>query len=449
MEELLGRRVPYSAEAEQAILGSILIDPGCVPDVIEKIKPYEFYIDQNREIYETIFSMFSLGQRIDPVTVLDQMKLRGAWHENSQQYLLELMNVTPTAANVLDYCAIVRDQALLRNLGTAAGEISDLVYSGTGEAESALTLAEQKVYALRKDRTVGGLLPLNQVLQDVFHQITEASKSEQKFTGLSSGLTDLDEYIRGFGPGDFILIASRPGMGKTSISMNMAVNAAKTTGKTVAVFSLEMSREQLAIRLLSGESHINNYLLTEGRLSPDEWRLLAEAAATLSKTDIRIDDNPSLSVSDMNAQCRRLDNLGLVVIDYLQLMQSDRRVDNRVQEVAEISRAMKIMAKDLMVPVICCAQLSRGPESRTDKKPMLSDLRDSGAIEQDADVVMFLYRDEYYKTNESSDPNSAPASSIAEVIIAKNRHGSTGTVQMGWIGKYTKFRTIEDADSAK
>ncbi len=448
MEELLGRRVPYSAEAEQAILGSILIDPGCVPDVIEKIKPYEFYIDQNREIYETIFSMFSLGQRIDPVTVLDQMKLRGAWHENSQQYLLELMNVTPTAANVLDYCAIVRDQALLRNLGTAAGEISDLVYSGTGEAESALTLAEQKVYALRKDRTVGGLLPLNQVLQDVFHQITEASKSEQKFTGLSSGLTDLDEYIRGFGPGDFILIASRPGMGKTSISMNMAVNAAKTTGKTVAVFSLEMSREQLAIRLLSGESHINNYLLTEGRLSPDEWRLLAEAAATLSKTDIRIDDNPSLSVSDMNAQCRRLDNLGLVVIDYLQLMQSagsghSWSNESRTQAVSDMSRMLKVMAKELMVPVLCMSQLSRANESRQNKRPMLSDLRESGSIEQDADVVIGLYRDGYYDQN-CEDPNAA------EAIILKNRHGKVGTVPLRWLPEYTSYvndeRRYDDDD---
>ncbi len=437
MEELLGRRVPYSAEAEQAVLGAILIDPGCVPDVIEKIKPHEFYIDVNREIYETIFSMFSLGLRIDPVTVLDQMKVREVWKDNSQQYLLELMNVTPTAANVLEYCAIVRDRALLRNLGTAAGEISTVVYSGAGEAEQALELAEQKIYGLRKDRTVSGLMPITQVLQDVFKQISEASKSDKKFTGLSSGLTDVDEYIRGFGAGDLILIASRPGMGKTSISMNMAVNAAKETGKTVAVFSLEMSREQLAVRLLSGESHINNYLLTEGRLSPEQWRTLGEAAATLSKTDIRIDDNPNLSVADMNAQCRRLDNLGLVVIDYLQLMQSagsghSWSNESRTQAVSDISRMLKIMAKELMVPVICMSQLSRANESRQNKRPMLSDLRESGSIEQDADVVIGLYRDGYYDQN-CEDPNAA------ECIILKNRHGKVGTVPLRWLPEYTSY----------
>ena len=437
MEELLGRRVPYSAEAEQAVLGAILIDPACVPDVIEKIKPHEFYIDVNREIYETIFSMFSLGLRIDPVTVLDQMKVRQVWRDSSQAYLLELMNVTPTAANVLEYCAIVRDRALLRNLGIAAGEISDLVYSGAGEAEQVLEAAEQKVYGLRKDRTVSGLMPITQVLQDVFKQISEASKSDKKFTGLSSGLTDVDEYIRGFGPGDLILIASRPGMGKTSISMNMAVNAAKETGKTVAVFSLEMSREQLAVRLLSGESHINNYLLTEGRLSPDQWRALAEAAATLSKTDIRIDDNPSLSVADMNAQCRRLDNLGLVVIDYLQLMQSagsghSWSNESRTQAVSDISRMLKIMAKELMVPVICMSQLSRANEGRQNKRPMLSDLRESGSIEQDADVVIGLYRDGYYDQN-CEDPNAA------ECIILKNRHGKVGTVPLRWLPEYTSY----------
>ncbi len=437
MEELLGRRVPYSAEAEQAILGAMLIDPSCVPDVIEKVKPHEFYIDQNREIFETVFSMFSLGQRIDPVTVLDQMKVRNVWKETSQQYLTELMSVTPTAANVLDYCAIVRDRALLRNLGTVAGEISDTVYSGAGEAEEVLTSAEQKIYGLRKDRTVGGLMPLTHVLQDVFQSISEASRSEKKFSGLSSGLTDLDEYIRGFGPGDFILVASRPAMGKTSIALNMAVNAAKETGKTVAVFSLEMSREQLAIRLLSGESHINSAQLTEGRLSPEEWRVLAEAAATLSKLDIRIDDNPTLSVSDMNAQCRRLDNLGLVVIDYLQLMQSAGSGhtwsnESRTQAVSDMSRMLKVMAKELMIPVICLSQLSRANESRQNKRPMLSDLRESGSIEQDADVVIGLYRDGYYDQN-CEDPNAA------EAIVLKNRHGKVGTVYLRWLPEYTSY----------
>jgi replicative DNA helicase len=255
MEELLGRRVPYSGEAEQSILGSMLIDPVCIPDVVNKVKASEFYIDTNREIFETIFSMFSLGQRVDPVTVLDQMKVRGCWKDTSQQYLFELMDITPTAANVLEYCAIVRERALLRKLGTAASEISDMVYGGTGEAQQALELAERKIYALRKENTAGGLVPLTQVLQDVMHQISEAAAQGSKVPGLTTGLTDIDEALMGLGPGDLVLIASRPGMGKTSIALNMAVSAAKASGKTVAIFSLEMSRQQLVMRLLAAESH--------------------------------------------------------------------------------------------------------------------------------------------------------------------------------------------------
>ena len=437
MDELLGRRVPYAGEAEQSILGSMLIDPACIPDVVNKVKGSEFYIETNREIFETIFSMFSLGQKVDPVTVLDQMKLRGCWKETSQQYLLELMDVTPTAANVLDYCAIVRERALLRNLGDSAREISDLVYSNTAEAQQALELAERRIYALRKENTAGGLMPLTQVLQDVLRQISAASEQGSKVPGLTTGLTDIDEALMGMGPGDFILIASRPGMGKTSIALNMAVAAAKASGKTVAIFSLEMSRQQLVMRLLSGESHIDNYQLTQGRLSPEEWSRLAEAAGTLSRVDIRIDDNPSMTVAEMSAQCRRIDDLGMVLVDYLQLMQSagtghSWANESRTQAVSDISRMMKVTAKELGVPLVCLSQLSRANESRQNKRPMLSDLRESGSIEQDADAVIGLYREGYYD-RECEDPNSA------EAIILKNRRGRVGTVYLRWLPEFTSY----------
>ena len=437
MDELLGRKVPYSREAEQAVLGAMLIDPACIPDVVNKVKTSEFYIDTNRDIFETMFSMFSLGQRIDPVTVLAEMKVRGYWKENSQQYLLELMDVTPTAANVLQYCAIVREQALLRALGTSATEICDLVYNGAGEAQQALELAERKIYALRKENTVGGLVPMTQVLQDVLHHISEASAQGAQLPGISTGLTDIDEALLGMSEGDFILIASRPGMGKTSIALNMAVHAARTSGKTVAIFSLEMSRQQLVMRLLSAESHIDNYKLARGNLNPEEWSRLAEAAGNLSRIDIRIDDNPTMTVADMSSQCRRLDNLGLIMVDYLQLMQSAGSGhtwsnESRTQAVSDISRMMKVTAKELAVPLVCLSQLSRANESRQNKRPMLSDLRESGSIEQDADCVIGLYREGYYDQN-CADPNAA------EAIILKNRRGRVGTVNLRWLPEYTSY----------
>lgn len=437
MDELLGRRVPYSAEAEQSILGAMLIDPACIADVVNSVKPSEFYIDVNREIFETIFSMFSTGVKVDPVTVLDQMRARKVWRENSQQYLVELMDVTPTAANVLQYCAIVRERALLRSLGDAAAEITELVYQEGGQVEQVLELAERKIYAMRKENATGGLIPLTQVLQDVLSQISQAAQNGSKLPGLTTGLADIDECLQGLGAGDFVLIASRPGMGKTSIALNMAVSAAKASGKTVAVFSLEMSRQQLVMRLLSGESHIDNYQLSQGRLNSDEWSRLAEAAGQLSRIDIRIDDNPSMTVAEMAAQCRRLDNLGLVVVDYLQLMQSagsghSWSNESRTQAVSDISRMMKVTAKELGVPLICLSQLSRANEARQNKRPMLSDLRESGSIEQDADAVIGLYREGYYN-QECEDPNAA------EAIVLKNRHGRVGTVYLRWIPEFTSY----------
>lgn len=441
MDELLGRKTPHSAPAEQAVIGSMLIDSRCIPEVLERLKADEFYVKLNHDIYETMYTMFAYGQTIDPVTVLDQMKVRGVYEDNCESYLAEVMRITPTAANVLEYAAIVRDRALLRRLGETADEINSMVYEGSGEAETMLEAAERKIYALRQGRNVGGLMPVSSVVQNVFDGLSEAASSGSKIPGISTGLPDLDRMILGLNKSELILIAARPGMGKTSIALNLALHAAMNLQKTVAIFSLEMSREQLVTRLLSRAALIPSQNLLTGQLSEQQWRDIADAAQTLSATDIRIDDNPTLTVSDMNAQCRRVQGLDLVVIDYLQLMQSagsghSWSNESRTQAVSDISRMLKIMAKELNVPVICLSQLSRANEARQDKRPMLSDLRESGAIEQDADVVIGLYRDGYYN-KECENPN------LAEAIILKNRKGSTGMVELAWLPEYTTFASCE------
>ena len=442
MDQLLSRQAPHSAAAEQSVVGSMLIDPACIPDVIDKVKAEEFYIQTNREIFETIYSMFSFNKTIDVVTVEEEMKVRGVFHpDTSHQYLAELMQITPTAANVLKYAAIVRDRALLRNLQHTADEINEMIFEGAGETDSILEAAERKIYALRQDRNVGGLQPLSLVLQRVYANLSEVSANGGKIPGLSTGLPDLDRTILGLKKGELILIAARPGMGKTSLALNLARYVGEHTSQTVAVFSLEMSREELASRLLSSAAMVDSQKLSTGRLSDEEWRRIGTATAKLSATDIRVDDNSTLSVADMNAQCRRIPNLGLVVIDYLQLMQSagsghSWSNESRTQAVSDMSRMLKIMAKELNVPVICLSQLSRATEGRQTKRPMLSDLRESGAIEQDADIVIGLYRDGYYN-KEAENPN------LAEAIVLKNRHGETGTIEVMWLPEYTTFVSAE------
>ncbi len=444
MDELLGRRVPHSASAEQAVVGSMLIDPRCIPDVLERLRGEEFYIKLNRDIFDTMAAMFAYGHTIDPVTVLDQMRVRGVYTDECDAYLAEVMRITPTAANVMEYAAIVRDRALLRRLGETADEINTMVYGGSGEAEALLEAAERKIYALRQGRNVGGLMPVSAVVQNVFDSLSEAAASGNKIPGLSTGLPDLDRTILGLNKSELVLVAARPGMGKTSIALNIALHAAMTLHKTVAIFSLEMSREQLVSRLLSRAALVPGQGLLTGQLTEQQWRAIADAAQALSATDIRIDDNPTLTVSDMNAQCRRVEGLDLVVIDYLQLMQSagsghSWSNESRTQAVSDISRMMKIMAKELNVPVVCLSQLSRANESRQDKRPILSDLRESGSIEQDADVVIGLYRDGYYN-KECENPN------LAEAIVLKNRKGETGTVELAWLPEYTSFGSVSRRD---
>lgn len=442
MEELLGRQAPHSAQAEQAILGSMLIDPRCIADVVDKVSPGDFFITANRNIFETIYTMFSYGQTVDPITVLNQMKVRGVYRENeSERYLRELMQTTPTAANVLEYCSIVRDKSLLRSLSDIAGEISEMVYDGTGEAASVLEAAERKIYALRKGRSSEGLVPISQVVNSAYAQIQEAAESENAIPGLSTGLPDIDKRILGLNNGELIFIAARPAMGKTSMALNIALSVAKNSPKAVVVFSLEMTKEQIVTRMLAYEGLVNGKKLLTGNLTEEDWRRIGTAASTISRTNMYVSDNSQVSVADMNAACRRIDDLGLVVIDYLQLMTSaggkqKYAAESRTQVVSDISRMLKIMAKELNVPVVCLSQLSRASENRQDKRPQLSDLRESGSIEQDADVVIGLYRDGYYN-QESETPN------LAEAIILKNRKGEVGTVNLTWLPEYTAFAQYE------
>ena len=398
-EELLSRQVPNSLEAEQSVLGSILIDSRCVTDVIGILKPEDFYLQQNREIFEAIYTMFNFSQTIDPVTVLDKMRELGYYTDSSRDYIMQLMEITPTAANVVRYANIVREKAMLRSLGEAATDISEMVSAQTGTPAEILESAEKKIYALRNGQTGESLEHIGTVMLKVFDRLSELSQSDSAIPGLSTGLRDLDTKIHGLNKSDLVLIAARPAMGKSTFSLNIGMNVAKKYNKTVAIFNLEMSREQLVMRLMSGESFVELGKLITGKLNEEEWGKLCMASAALSQTDIRVDDNPSVTVAEMNAKLRRLDNLGLVIIDYLQLMNGSgygkSNNENRVQVVGEISRSLKIMAKELNVPVVCLSQLSRAVESRTDKRPIMSDLRESGAIEQDADAILVLYRDDY------------------------------------------------------
>ena len=441
-EDLLLRQMPHSLEGEQAVLGSMLIDADCVKLVMEKLRPSDFYLRQNREVFETIASMFAFGRPIDGITVAEEMQKAGVYDEaTTRSYLAQLMEITPTSANVMEYAAIVQDKALLRDIAQASAEITALVQEGVGEAREILEASEQKIYAVRRGQSAQELVPLRQVLPDVLERLGEMSESENGLPGLSTGLSAVDRKITGLNKSDLILVAARPGMGKTSLALNIAMNVAKRSRKTVAVFSLEMSREQLATRLLASEALVENTRLRTGELREADWEKIAGAVTAMNQADLRIDDNPMLSAADMNAKCRRLDNLGLVVIDYLQLMASAsgsaRGNENRQQVVSDISRTLKVMAKELDVPVVCLSQLSRANERRDDKRPQLADLRDSGAIEQDADVVLFLYRDDYY--NEESDKHN-----IAECIVAKNRHGETGKVELRWMPEYTMFATLDN-----
>ena len=430
-------QLPHSIEAEQSVLGAILLDPGCISTALEYIKSDSFYLRQHQQLFSLMISMFSTAKSIDYITVLDEAVSAQIFdsEQAAKVYLAQLMEMVPTTANVESYCRIVQERHYLRSLIQVAHEIIDNVNEAQGNAKNMLDLAEQRIYEIRQGRDATGLTKINDVIIQTYDQLQKLSSEDRnQYLGLKTGFSALDRITTGLNKSDLILIAARPAMGKTAFVLNLASNVAKTSKKQVAIFSLEMSKEQLVSRMLSSEAGHN---LRMGTLSAEEWVRLASAAEILSQTEIYLDDIPSATVADMKAKLRRLPDLGLVVIDYLQLMSTGRRDGNRVQEVSEITRNLKIMAKEMNVPVVTLSQLSRSPDSRTDHRPMLSDLRESGSIEQDADIVMFLYRDAYY--NEESEEQN-----VAECIVAKNRHGETDTVRLHWDGAHTLFTSLEN-----
>ncbi len=435
------KKQPFSMPAEQSLLGSVLIDPAALNQVADLLTAEDFYISEHKQIYLAMHELFLANSEIDVVTLIDMLVTKGIYDKSGgEDYIRTLTEAVPDALNVKDYARIVKEKSVLRQLIAACSEISQSAYSEQESVTDILDHAENLIFRIAEGRDTKNFRHVREVLTDVYSHLHELNTNKEATQGTQTGFSGLDRVLAGMGKSDLVLVGARPGMGKTSFALNIATNVAKQTKKTVCIFSLEMSAEQLVNRLLSSEALVNSYSLRTGELRPEDWEHLAAAAGELAGCDILIDDTSGMTVTAMKAKLRRVKNLGMVVIDYLGLMSGDKHTDNRVQEVSEISRSLKIMAKELMVPVICCAQLSRGPESRTDKKPMLSDLRDSGAIEQDADTVIFLYRSEYYKTGDSPNQDT----SIAEVIIAKNRHGSIGTVNMGWNGQYTKFITIDN-----
>lgn len=438
MNNELDRKLPFSLEAEQSLLGSILIDPMCMDEIAPLISAEDFYVPEHTEIFRAMQSMYLKSKNIDVVTLIDELVKSGTYDESGgREYLRLVAEAVPTAANAKDYADIVRDKAVFRQLIEAGDDITEAAYAGDDSAENLVEFAESKIFRIAEGRENKNFVHIRDALIQVYDRLTKLSQDPEALRGTPTGYTALDNVIVGMQEADLVLIGARPGMGKTSFAMNIATEAAIRTKKTVCVFSLEMSAEQLANRMLSSEAQIDSYKMRSGTLSAEDWNAIAYASSRLSETEILIDDTPGVTVTAMKSKLRRVKNLGLVVVDYLQLMQGDRHNDNRVQEVGDISRGLKLLAKELAIPVICCAQLSRGPENRPDKRPMLSDLRDSGAIEQDADIVMFLYRDEYYK-DETTDQ------SVAEVIVAKNRHGSLDKVKLGWIGRFTKFTNLAE-----
>ena len=434
-------RVPYSLEAEMSVLGSIIIKPDIYEEIAETLLPEDFYLEVHRQIYDAITDLYLRNRSLDLVTLLEDISAknqRGGETARSsvKETLTRLADSVPIIDNVKEYAEIVKEKSLRRKLITAANSIIGMAYENAGSSDILIDRAQQLIFALAQGKTAQELVHVKHIIVNVFDMIHKVTTDKDAAKGLASGFSGIDNVLVGMNPGNLVLIGARPSVGKTAFAMNIAMNVAAKK-RTVAFFQLEMSKEEVVSRLLSSEAFVDNYKLRAGMLNDEEWVKITEAAERISHCDIYLDETPSITVTGMKAKLRRLKNLDLVVVDHLQLMQTERGSGNRVQEISEISRNLKIMAKELGVPVIICSQLNRGPESRDDKRPMLSDLRESGAIEQDADVVMFLYRDDYYK-------DSVEKHNRAEIIFAKNRHGSTGKVEVGFEKKYTRFYDIDD-----
>lgn len=434
-----GRIPPQSLEAEQSVLGSMILDNDAIPSAAEVLKSEDFYRENHRLLYEAIMDLFDKGEPIDLVTVSEYLKKKDSLGGiGGLEYLTDIAANVPTTANIGYYSKIVWGKSMLRKLIKAGTNIVNMGYDDKEDVTYIIDRAEKEIFDISQKQNSHGFSHIKDVLLIAFNKLEELYNNRDQLTGVPSGFVDLDYKTSGFQNSDLILIAARPAMGKTALALNMAQYAAVHKNVPVAIFNLEMSKDQLVNRMLASEVMIDSQKLRTGKLADDDWQKIAMALGPLSEAPIYIDDTAALTVMEIRAKCRRLKlekNLGLVIIDYLQLMQGSGRIENRQQEISEISRSLKIMAKEINIPVIALSQLSRAPEARQDHRPMLSDLRESGAIEQDADIVMFLYRDDYYNPDTEEQ-------NIAEVIVAKHRNGSTGTVKLRWFGEYTKFTNL-------
>lgn len=431
---------PNSLEAEQSVLGAMLLDKEAISVATEFVSGEDFYREAHKEIFEAVVELFDKGQPVDLITLPEKLKVRNTLEAvGGITYLTNLMNIVPSTHNVGNYAKIIEEKSLLRKLIKASNEIMSKSYEGPGDISAVIEGAEKAIFDISLNRSNQGFVHIKNILNSNFDKIEELYLNKGKITGVSTGFTDLDEILSGLQKSDLVLVAARPSMGKTSFILNMVQQSGIRDKVATAIFSLEMSKEQLTQRIICAEALIDSHKLRIGDITEDEWVKLARAMGPLSEAPIYIDDTPSISMSEMRAKCRKLKiehNLGLVLIDYLQLMSGNGKYDSRQQEISDISRALKGMAKELGVPVVACAQLSRAPELRADHRPIMSDLRESGAIEQDADVIMFLYRDEYYHADTEK-------KNIAEVIISKQRNGPTGTIELVWLGQFTKFANKE------
>ncbi len=437
--------LPFNIDAEMTVLGALIVEPALLSSISDKITASHFHIEMHSKIYAVIQKLFVSGEEINIATVTENCIRQSIFEspEVTRTYIYKLMKTAAEVSNIDGYARILEEKFLVRQLILASRDIYELASSNTEEPQKLLDYAESKIYDIRNEKEIKGLQPIGPIINDTLRELVHFMDHPEEAgkMGISSGFPSLDNVIFGLKPSSLILIAARPGMGKTSFAMNIAVNAARINPtKKVAVFSLEMSAEQLVSRMLSSEGRVSSHQMQTGKIEMAQWPGLHEAAEMLHNIQLFIDDTANITVGEMKAKLRRLNNLGLVVIDYLQLMSTNRKDGNRVNEVSEITRNLKIMAKELNVPVITLSQLSRGPESRTDKRPMLSDLRESGSIEQDADVVMFLYRDVYYNKDIENDNGDVTSS---ECIVEKNRHGERRTVNLRFDGQFTRFTDLE------
>lgn len=438
----IGKIPPNDTEAEQAVIGSMLIDRDAVILAIETLKEEDFYREDNKAIYSAMLNLYNRAEPIDIITVKEELVSIGKFEAvGGLEYLAELPEKVPTTANVDKYIKIVEEKSILRSLIKASNEIITLGYDQTQEVETIMDEAEKKVFNVMQNRNQKGYTHIKDILIDAFAELEQLYNNKQQVTGVPTGFIELDYKTSGLHDSELIILAARPAMGKSAFALNIATNAALRANTPVAIFSLEMSKEQMTNRILCSEAMIDSNKLRTGKIEEDDWVKLVETLGPLSEAEIYIDDTPGISITEIRAKCRKLKlekNIGMVIIDYLQLVQGtgNKRVGSREQEISEISRSLKILAKEINVPVIALSQLSRAAEQRPDHRPLLSDLRESGSIEQDADIVTFLYRDDYYNPDSEN-------KNIAEVIIAKNRSGSTGTVELLWLGSYTKFANIE------